>query len=213
MGRPPSISREQVLQTARALFIQKGFAATTLADIGRRLDVTPAALLRHAHSKQALFDEAMRQGETIVPAAILDLQNVDAAQEPRAILRRVARETIPFFVNKIQENISVYVHTRSLSVKLPIEPDGTPPASRALAVVENYFRRAKDAGRISAKIEPRAAAHLFIGSLQSYVLVNYVIKAEAKPYPIDKYIDALVQLWTEGAIVNEKRTRSPRRTK
>lgn len=213
MGRPPTITREQVLNAARPLFIRKGFAATTLADIGRELDVTPAALLRHARSKQALFDDAMRMGETVVPNVVLELRQVDPSSDPREVLRRVATEMIPFFIHKLQENIGVYVHSRSLSVTVPIEADGNTPAARALAVFENYFRRAREAGRISRKIEPRAAAHLFVGSLQSYVLVNYVIKAEAKPFPIDRYIDSLMQLWTDGVIVNEKRQTTPRRKK
>ena len=60
MGRPPTIQRQQLLETARRIFAQKGFEAATLADIARELSVTPAALLRHASSKQALFAQSMK---------------------------------------------------------------------------------------------------------------------------------------------------------
>ena len=48
MGRPPRISREQLLDTARRVFSTRGFDGATLADIGAELGVTPAAILRHA---------------------------------------------------------------------------------------------------------------------------------------------------------------------
>src|SRR5437764_14452558 len=103
MGRPPTISREQILQAARAAFTQKGFATATLADIAGDLRVTPAAVLRHFESKQALFDAAMR-GSIELPQCIADLETVDAATDPRVVLRRVAEEWVPFASRTIVQN-------------------------------------------------------------------------------------------------------------
>src|SRR5215510_10532209 len=97
MGRPPRLSRDQILATARRVFAAKGFAAATLADIAGELDVTPAALLRHVESKDALFAEAMRSGEAIeLPACIRDLAATPSDADPRRVLRRIAEEFIPF---------------------------------------------------------------------------------------------------------------------
>ncbi len=53
MGRPARVSREDVLRAAREAFGEHGFAGTTLADIGARIRVSPAALLRHGpHRRQ-----------------------------------------------------------------------------------------------------------------------------------------------------------------
>ena len=59
MGRPPTITRDQILEASRRRFAETGFGATTLADIAGELHVTPAAVLRHFASKDALFDAAM----------------------------------------------------------------------------------------------------------------------------------------------------------
>src|SRR5213596_3632415 len=97
MGRPPRLRRDQILATARRVFTAKGFAAATLADIAGELNVTPAALLRHAESKNALFDEAMRSDEIVEPpACILALASTPATEDPRAVLRRIAEDFIPF---------------------------------------------------------------------------------------------------------------------
>src|SRR5205085_1660463 len=130
MGRPPRIRRDQILDTARRVFAAKGFAAATLADIAGELGVTPAALLRHVGSKDALFAEAMRSGAAIeIPAAVRDLA-------------------------------------------------ATP-----------------------AEADPRAAALLFMGSLQGYVLFHHVLKMPPV-CTLSEYIDTLIDLWCEGAIID-----------
>ena len=90
MGRPPTINRERLIDTARRVFAAKGFAATTLADIAGELKVTPAAILRHVDSKQALFGLAMQSGMLLDPPnCILELPLIDAKTDPRVVLRPV----------------------------------------------------------------------------------------------------------------------------
>ena len=46
MGRPARVTREQVLRAAREAFSESGYHGTTLAAIGARVGISPAALLR-----------------------------------------------------------------------------------------------------------------------------------------------------------------------
>jgi len=85
MGRPPRIGREQILDTARRIFAAQGFAATTLSDIAGRLGVTPAALLRHVGSKDALFHDAMHGSTAIEIPAILRDSKVCARASMRVV--------------------------------------------------------------------------------------------------------------------------------
>src|SRR5213594_2214482 len=96
MGRPPRISRDQLLETARGVFAVKGFEADTRADIASELRITPAAVLRHVDSKQELFRQAMRGRVTAPPDFILALGSVDARTEPRVVLRAIAQQFVPF---------------------------------------------------------------------------------------------------------------------
>ncbi|HEV2720442.1 MAG TPA: TetR/AcrR family transcriptional regulator [Thermoanaerobaculia bacterium] len=201
MGRPPTITRERLLDTARKVFATKGYDATTLADIAGELGVTPAALLRYARSKQALFAAAMRTRHVEMPPAIIHLQATGGAEDPRIVLRRLAEEFVPFVSKTIAENLAIYMHRRSqTSLVLPFDVrDDESPPRRGLAIVTDYFRRAAEAGVLRVK-DPRASALLFMGSLQSYVLLHQVFNVASKPYPLDDYIDALLDLWTNGAI-------------
>jgi AcrR family transcriptional regulator len=200
MGRPPTISRDQILQTARAVFTEKGFAAATLADIAGDLHVTPAAVLRHFQSKEALFGAAMR-GSVALPDCILRLEHIDPATDPRIVLRELAQGWIPYASKTIAQNVVLTMHVRSNpTLVLPFDPrsEDSPPR-RGEKILVGYFTRAKAAGVIDVD-DPRAAALLFIGSLVSYVFIHYVLRVIDPPYPVDRYIDALIELWTEGAI-------------
>src|ERR1700744_281991 len=101
MGRRPKVTREEVLSAARQVFAERGFEGTTLAAIASRLDLSPAALLRHAATKEDLFAVAMIQqpGEIRVPVEFL--AEVDGAAEPREVLRRIVEAFIPFLEQKI----------------------------------------------------------------------------------------------------------------
>src|SRR5688500_18445454 len=130
MGRPPTISRDQVLDTARRIFTLNGFEKATLAAIGGELGVTPAAILRHFESKQALFDAAMRH-TVALPQCILDLAFVDASTDPRIVLRRLAAEWVPFAEKTLSANLMLQMHERSRHAALVIPFDtaaaDTPP--------------------------------------------------------------------------------------
>jgi len=211
MGRPPTISREQLLETARRVFAAKSYEAATLADIAGELKITPAAVLRYYPSKLALFGAAMREGRIEPPDFILGLATVDASTDPRVVLRELAEKFIRFVENTVAENLAIYMQRRAnASIVLPFDPrdEQNNPPRRGLAIVTDYFRRAAEAGVMRVR-DPRAAALIFMGSLQSYVMLHRVFNVAPKPYPLDAYIDALLDLWTHGAI-GGTRAKSPK---
>src|SRR5438445_13022238 len=106
MGRPPRISTEELLDTARRVFAAKGFEAATLADISSELGVTPAALLRHADSKQELSLAAMSRRVTAPPDFTLELAHVDGRSDPRLVPPGSAPRSVPFLAKVIAQNIA-----------------------------------------------------------------------------------------------------------
>jgi AcrR family transcriptional regulator len=201
MGRPPRITRDQILAAARAVFAERGFDSTTLADIARPLGVTAAAILRHFRSKQDLFAAAMTASEFPLPAPLMEVALAEGLEDPRAILRRFAEQFVPFIQSVIGPAIAVQMHVRSrqttVVVPFDVAAEDTPPR-RGLKVLTAYFDRAMKAGMIRPA-DPRAMALLFAGHLQSYVLMHDVL--DVKPvYPLDRYLDALFGLWLHGAI-------------
>lgn len=209
MGRPPTITRERLLLEARRVFAAKGFEAATLADIAAALKVTPAAILRHVASKQELFRESMLTNAPL-PPVLQELESVDAAADPRIVLRNIAEGFVPFVMQMVRTNIAVYMHAQTTSMVVPFDTaaEDSPPR-RGLRIVENYFRRANAAGMVHIG-SPRAAALLFMGSLQSYVFLHHVVNVQPV-YPLADYIDALLELWSHGGIcaIDPQESRRP----
>ncbi len=203
MGRPARVHRDQVLQAAREAFAARGYEGTTLADIGARVGLSPAALLRHAPNKEALFAQAMYEGSVVRALPTDFLARVPPGRDPAGTLRRLARELIPFVEAKMGENIARWTRARSAeeagTIRLPFDPrEKDSPSARVLLALEGYLRRARAAGVVRLR-DPRAAALAFVGSLQSYVFMHRVLRIEP-PVPLPRYLDTLLDLWRNGAL-------------
>ena len=213
MGRPAKVLREDVLAAARAAFVDRGYDGTTLADISGRLGVSPAALLRHAPTKQALFTAAMgaTPGPEMLPLAFL--ADVSGDANPAEVLRQVAYAFVPFIQAKLSENLATWVHFRTIPggrLPLPFDPEQKPtPPQRNLKLLEDWMRRAR---RLSVP-DPRAAAFAFAASLHSFVMLQQVVRLLEEPLPLEDYLDTLIGIWEHGAVHGVRRKARKARTR
>ena len=61
MAQPP-ITRDRILDTAEALFAERGFAGTAVRDIASAIDLTAASLYNHFSGKEALYAAVLERG-------------------------------------------------------------------------------------------------------------------------------------------------------
>lgn len=73
ISKPPEVRRQEILDTAMELFAEKGYEATSMADIAKRLGVVQGLCYRYFDSKRVLFQEAMGQYVQECCAAALPL--------------------------------------------------------------------------------------------------------------------------------------------
>jgi AcrR family transcriptional regulator len=200
MGRRALVTHEQVLKAAREVFSERGFEGATLTHIASRLGISPAAILRHAPTKEALFSVAFSSSLETQELPMQFMEKLDGTEDPRKVLRQLAER---FMEEKLGEVIAQWM--RSQTVVLPFDPTKRPtPPQRGLAIVESYFRRAKKRGRMKLR-DPRAAALAFMGSIHSYVFLHRILHITDPPHPFERYLDTLIDIWTDGAIRPQKR--------
>ena len=91
MGRPPQITRSQILRTSLALADERGLAAVTMHAVATRLGVTPMALYRHVGAKADLLDgivESLLDELPAVAPSRWDRQLAAMGQALREVARR-----------------------------------------------------------------------------------------------------------------------------
>jgi AcrR family transcriptional regulator len=207
MGRRPLVTRAQVLAASRRLFAERGYAAVSLAQIGESLGISAAAVLRHAPTKEALFKEAMTIVPEGVPLPTDFLGETSAAEDPRKVLLKLARQFIPFIQARLGEQVATWMHARTAEdaqriagfLREPFGKAGLTPPRRALRTREEYFRRLVKAGRLQVK-DPQAAALQFIAAMHAYVTLHQLVRIMDPPMPLERYLDTLMEIWTKGAI-------------
>ena len=59
--KAPDDRKREILDTAMALFVERGYESTSLRDIAKHMAITPGLVYHYFDSKQKLFDAAMLQ--------------------------------------------------------------------------------------------------------------------------------------------------------
>ena len=201
MGRTPRVTRDAVLEAAREAFATRGYDGTTLADIGRRVGVSAAALMRHEPSKEALFRAAMASGR----GEAVSLMELFAKLDPKTpgpSLRRLALRWVPFMEKKIGESFVEWLRSNTggnPSLRLPFDPrSGESPPRRFLTLLERFLIRAREAGTFHGE-DARGTALAFLGALHAHVFLHRVVGVRPA-MPLPRYIDTVISIWTRGAL-------------
>jgi AcrR family transcriptional regulator len=206
MGRRARVTREEVLSAAREAFSQTGFDGTTLSAIAARLSVSPAALLRHAPTKEALFGAAMACSELPLPLPIEFVKELKGTEDPLRVLRKIAERLIPILEATFAESVVHWFHSRKaeagpVTIALPFDPrsKSTPPL-QAFRVIEGFLQKAAEAGTLRV-LDVRSAAASFQGTLFAYVSFHKFFRILDPPIPLDQYLDTVLAIWARGAAV------------
>ncbi|MBI3964266.1 MAG: TetR/AcrR family transcriptional regulator, partial [Chloroflexi bacterium] len=166
-------TRQAILEAALALFADRGFAATSVADVAERAGVSKAAIYWHFRDKEALLEAAF---VTVLPVAKIDLALRDlAGLEPEAVLIRVAEEYLAGFHRLLR-------HFRVVLSDLDTFPRFREFMNRYVALelvglLARYFDQEVRTGRLASN-DPCLAAQMFYSTLFGFVIMRDVLKRD-----------------------------------
>jgi len=159
-GRP-GYSREQILAVAIDLFNERGYDATSVADLATRLGVSKSALYHHFASREELLEVAVDDALTALEHVLDD----PAAQTGAPIdrLRVVLRGAVLVLVERLP------------SVTLLLRVRGNSPAERRAVERRRLFDQrvtmlvtaAQAAGEVRSDIDGSVATRLLFGMINS----------------------------------------------
>ena len=164
MPRTKSFSIEAALDTLTELFLERGYAALSMQDIGDALGVVRSTIYNTFGNKSELLDTLLRR---YGPARVPGLRELCDAPSPRAALVRVFE-------------ITAGAAQRCLVLDTIVKmPDSSPEVAglaeaAALDLQESFgaaIERGQDAGEIATDVDPAQAS----GALLTLYLGRYVL--------------------------------------
>lgn len=158
-GRPKAISREMLEEAACELFLERGYGATSVADITRRAGVSRASFFNYVDSKSGLLWAAV---DDVIAEVEGMLAGVGA--EPRAL-----RDVLTDAAELMQPGVAVLAiaNADAMGVTSELVLTGAGRQARLAQILAEALR---GAGReaLEADVVARAHAGAFFAALESW---------------------------------------------
>jgi TetR/AcrR family transcriptional regulator len=170
--RRPADTRDRVLQTAQALFAERGYRATSLRDIAKRIGIKAPSLLHHFPSKQQLYTAVLdRMFETIEERANAIAWGRESPQER---MRQAVSDAIDFIASRPDFVRIMWKEMADESgVGRPVLKRRLPPL---FSIALNFIFRGQREGAFRPEVDPQH----FMWSLNSITLGYFTTAAQVR---------------------------------
>jgi len=185
----PSQKREAILEGAIQVFLNAGYAGTSMDKVAATAGVSKQTIYSHFQDKEGLFTALMER--MTIRRFQIALGSDSLQGEPKVLLRQFADA----FLNKIVDQQYVAL-LRLMIAESERFPELAKLYSRTVIqkgrqLMSDYFHHHPELGFR----DPEAVAHIFIGSLVSYVIAQEIFYGkETTPLSRDRLIESLLDL-------------------
>jgi len=163
MSRPVSISNQQILEAARAVFLEHGFGNASTVDIARRAHVSEGSIFNRFPTKEELFEAAM--DKTVPPPLMLG--GYVGQGDIRTNLVGITVQSIEF-LSELLPSLMLRWSERDRA-------QGSTTCNRPreiLHALTDFFTQEAELGRV--KGDPRISARIFMGGVWNYCFLRTV---------------------------------------
>lgn len=199
MSRPISIQRDVILETARKVFLEHGYQAST-AQVARSAGISEGSLFKHFKTKNALFLAAMDM--EISGATWQDLlsQSIGIGDLHRT-LEAAGLQMLQHFQILLPRIIMVRSSGIVLTGPHQCGSAPIPHPVEKLRALTAYFRAEVKRGRL-VMANPAVQAQVFFGALAHYVFQQTIFGY--RPAPPKVYIRTVVDMILRAAMPEAK---------
>lgn len=185
ISKEPEVRRQEILDTAMEVFMEKGYEAATMRDIAAAMQVVPGLCYRYFESKQVLYDTVIQQyvSDITVPMIRILEEQEESIEEfldklERLFLSTDGKEKYHHFFHK-KENHNLQM---LLSVRLceTIEP-----------YMKSKLQRMNERGLTKVDNIALTASYLLFGAVP--VLENDGLTSQVKASGIRMLIEKILR--------------------
>lgn len=182
-----SSKREQILQGAMQVFLQSGYAKTSMDRVAAEAGVSKQTIYSHFQDKQGLFRALIER--VTIRRLQLEFQLVPFQGEPVRVLRWLAES----FLAKMDDPEYISL------LRLVIAESGQFPELAQLytrTVIQYGYRNLSHYFESHPELkipDPEATARIFLGSLVSFILSQEILQGkQTMPMERDRLINSLI---------------------
>jgi AcrR family transcriptional regulator len=191
MARPTTISDDEILAAARAVFGEKGVRGTT-AEVAARAGISEGIIFKRFGTKAQLFRQAMDAGADVegILQILLDLGPLETAAD----FERLVAWTLETLRRVVPMVLMSWAESRTES-GLPKHIFATekPPPLRALIAVTKYFERQFARGGMK-KRNPEIVARILIGSVWHFAFMEVALGSRNTALAPAKFVKELARM-------------------
>jgi AcrR family transcriptional regulator len=176
---------QQILQVARGLFTQKGYANVSIRDICRGARVTAPTLYYYFRNKEALFDAVVRETVTMTYFTKRLRNQCEKAGDPDAQIRTFTKTYLTYFPKDLI-NTGLYLrHSTQLDAV------GARTLSSGFARIQELLIDVIRGGVSNGgfrKTDPHMAAECLLGMMHRFVFEQIHFKRSYDPSKAASYL-------------------------
>ncbi len=203
-------TRHRILDTAERVFLKKGVARTSLADVADAAGVTRGAIYWHFKNKADLFEAMMDRVSLPMEAMVARTGDKDIA-DPLAYVRRCALAVLERITSDPQSRRVAEISRYKVEYADEMEPlraRHIECRTECLGNIERGLRNAAKKGLLAVSVNPRLAA-VGLHALVDGLITNWVL--DTKYLPLAKSAEPLIDGYLNGLKAGE--VKKPRKRK
>jgi AcrR family transcriptional regulator len=176
---------ERILEVAKGLFTQRGFANVAIRDICRAANVTPPTIYYYYKNKGALFDAVVRETITMTEFIGRLNQECEKTKGSESQVRAFTRTYLSYFP---RDHLNVGLYLRHST---QLDPIGRRTLSTELARIQSLLtqiiQKGTEAGEFR-KTNSRMAAECLLGMMHRFVFQRIHFQRDYKALEAATYI-------------------------
>ena len=191
--REKAMHRREILEAAKRVFAQKGFAATTIDEIAQEAEFSKGAMYVYFDSKEDLFFSLIQEKLDDIEERLREV--VESSDDPETKIRDLVETHLTFF----EEDKDFFQIIASEQPRLGAETESRlrenmrERCTRGLDLIEKVMQDGVSAGMLK-EIAPRLLATGLVGIIHAFT-ANWILTGgeealtERKPVILELFLD------------------------
>lgn len=181
---------DKILQTARRLFVQTGYTATSMRQVAEEAGIGKATIYHHFPDKQSIIMALLAQSDAKKQESLARMR---AETDPRERFRIAAELSVHFLFESAD---IVQIARRELPNGRELIMSGFGEFIREFhALMSEAVRRGIEQGVFRA-VDPAEAARVFLYAVQGSFAITYL--SGERPPSLEKSVETLLDVFFKG---------------